>query len=788
MKYASFFSGIEGFRLALDAAGHECVFSCEIDAFCSKIQEARFGHGPQAGDIKKLRPEEIPDADLWVGGFPCQDLSIAGKRGGIKADRSGLVWRLLELAKVRRPQWFLLENVPGLLSSHRGGDLALLVRGLEELGYVGCLRVLDAQFIGVPQRRRRVFIVGHLGKECPLEVLFEPEGGRRDTAPGGAEGPDAAGAAGGGVEDPCVFTNDFKCSTPKKPNLTRSDTGSGRIHIASSIQASAGHHGHSSPRGDGTDNLVASTLTTAGPDGKRKGWAPNDEADRLVMGTLRGRTRPGSNTDQTVVVPASEVSHAVSKGSGGGLGGRDGQDDYVIQDVRGGTRDKTDQGQDIGIRDDGQCYTLDATSQHAVAFDAHNNPKDKTGTLCGGEKGDGKNEINPPLVAVPDVAGTIKQRMRGATDEVMDSLVAAPLSAGSNPNSNVAGRRREDDENIVLTLRTDQGGANQAPAKADGKSDALGTTGQQRIAIKENQGDPKMGDPSHSQNPITLAIRGRGDSHDLEYRQDGTANAVLTPNGGRAGIGVGAVAFMKTNHTKSTQHPIKVDGKTDRVDTTGQAVVAFDTTQITSKENRSNPQPGDPSHPLASSAHPPMIAASSGQGPLAFDCKAGGNTTFSVGDKPGSLRGEGHGGGHAAVAAPITASYGKQIDSSDRNGGPPNLVAPTLAAKNETANSKATREEWMNTCSEIGMAVRRLTPTECERLQGFADGHTCLCGIKPGCPDRRIPPWIDKEKVKLNGCGHSACGCKCPDSPRYKALGNAVAVPVIRWIADRLPG
>lgn len=84
------------------------------------------------------------------------------------------------------------------------------------------------------------------------------------------------------------------------------------------------------------------------------------------------------------------------------------------------------------------------------------------------------------------------------------------------------------------------------------------------------------------------------------------------------------------------------------------------------------------------------------------------------------------------------------------------------------------------------MMVRRLTPTECERLQGFPDGHTCLCGVRPDCPDRRVPPWVDLTRLSLGGCGHSACGCTCSDSRRYRALGNAVAVPCVRWIGERL--
>jgi DNA (cytosine-5)-methyltransferase 1 len=82
--------------------------------------------------------------------------------------------------------------------------------------------------------------------------------------------------------------------------------------------------------------------------------------------------------------------------------------------------------------------------------------------------------------------------------------------------------------------------------------------------------------------------------------------------------------------------------------------------------------------------------------------------------------------------------------------------------------------------------VRRFTPTEVERLQGLPDGHTCTCQVRPDCPDRRIPPWVDRGKIILKGCGHSMCGCKCGDGARYRSIGNSVAVPVLEWIGRRL--
>jgi len=171
----------------------------------------------------------------------------------------------------------------------------------------------------------------------------------------------------------------------------------------------------------------------------------------------------------------------------------------------------------------------------------------------------------------------------------------------------------------------------------------------------------------------TLAIRGRGDSHELEFRTDGTANALLTPNGGRAGIGVGAVAF--------------------------------DTTQITSPDNRANPQPGDPCHTLQRGAHAPAIA---------FDCKASGRNGFGVGEIASTQRAMGHadshtnGGGHQAVMT--------------------------------------------------SMQVRRLTPRECARLQGFQDDYLDI----------------------------TFRGKPASDSAKYKALGNSMAVNCMRWIGTRI--
>jgi hypothetical protein len=145
----------------------------------------------------------VPDRGVITAGWPCQDLSIAGRRAGLEGARSGLWWEVVRLLDETRARWFVGENVPGLLSSNNGQDMGAVVGALGDLGYGVAYRVLDAQFFGVPQRRRRVFFVGHFGVPwaAPAEVLFECESSDGDSAAGRetGQGVTAGIAAGAGV-------------------------------------------------------------------------------------------------------------------------------------------------------------------------------------------------------------------------------------------------------------------------------------------------------------------------------------------------------------------------------------------------------------------------------------------------------------------------------------------------------------------------------------------------------------------------------------------------------------
>jgi DNA (cytosine-5)-methyltransferase 1 len=176
LKVASFFAGIGGFDLGLEKAGMEVVFQCEINKFCQKVLRQHWPQVPLFDDIKALTPDDISkEAQVWAGGFPCQDLSLAnqGKRKGLQGSRSGLFYKFAELIAARKPRWVIIENVPGLLNSHQGQDFRYVLEELDELGYGVSWRVLDAKYFGTPQRRRRVYIVASLGNLRSSQVLFE---------------------------------------------------------------------------------------------------------------------------------------------------------------------------------------------------------------------------------------------------------------------------------------------------------------------------------------------------------------------------------------------------------------------------------------------------------------------------------------------------------------------------------------------------------------------------------------------------------------------------------------
>jgi DNA (cytosine-5)-methyltransferase 1 len=189
VKYLSVCSGIEAATVAWHDLGWKPVGFSEIEPFPSAVLAHHYPTVPNLGDMTRYKEWNIEHPDILVGGTPCQSFSVAGLRKGLDDPRGNLALVYCGILDHFRPQWFVWENVPGVLSSSGGRDFGSFLGALAELGYGFAYRVLDAQFFGVAQRRRRVFVVGYLGDwRPPATVLFERESLRRDTAPSREKG------------------------------------------------------------------------------------------------------------------------------------------------------------------------------------------------------------------------------------------------------------------------------------------------------------------------------------------------------------------------------------------------------------------------------------------------------------------------------------------------------------------------------------------------------------------------------------------------------------------------
>lgn len=187
MTINSFFAGIGGFDLGFEQLGFDILFQCEINDFCGQVLNHHWPSVPLVKDIRKIDSDKIPNAQIWCGGFPCQDVSVArGSHGrdGLKGANSGLFYDFMKLAIKKRPKIILLENVTGLLNSHNGQDFKIVLESLTTLGYGVSWRVLNTRYFGAPQSRPRVYICAWLGSpESATFALHEYSGSIKPDSP-----------------------------------------------------------------------------------------------------------------------------------------------------------------------------------------------------------------------------------------------------------------------------------------------------------------------------------------------------------------------------------------------------------------------------------------------------------------------------------------------------------------------------------------------------------------------------------------------------------------------------
>jgi DNA (cytosine-5)-methyltransferase 1 len=272
MNYLSVCSGIEAATVAWHPLGWNPVGFSEIESFPSQVLKHHYPTVPNLGDMTKFKEWEIEsNIDVLVGGTPCQSFSVAGLRKGLDDPRGNLMLTYLAIAKQYRPRWLVWENVPGVLSSADGRDFGSFLGGLAICGYGFAYRVLDAQYFGVAQRRKRVFVVGYLGDWRPAAaVLFERESLQGNPAPSRKKGERVA---------PCVTNG---------PPFSR--TGNERVEAEAMIVADCGVE-ISGP-------LSARDYKDAGTDGMNKISAKMIPVYQETVGALCADTHPGSYSGQ----------------------------------------------------------------------------------------------------------------------------------------------------------------------------------------------------------------------------------------------------------------------------------------------------------------------------------------------------------------------------------------------------------------------------------------------------------------------------------------------------------
>ncbi len=411
MIYGSVCSGVESASLAWEPLGWKPAFFSEIEKMPRAVLRHHWPNVPLHGDFRKITRKDIRDVgsiDLLVGGTPCQDFSVAGLRKGLAGDRGTLTIEFVRLAKRLRPQWLVWENVPGVLSADKGEAFGIFLRALGECGYGFAYRVLDAQHYGVPQRRRRVFVVGYFGDwRPPAAVLFERESLSGDSAPRQKSGEDVAGTitsrtSGGGDGPEQGYGANLGFLQVLAPTLDARSGRSGENSFATSgglvshTLRGEGHDASEDGTGRGIPLVIGPTVSskwakgTGGPSGDEcynlvtfdsKGTQVETRSDGIAptlrsMGANAGnanghgqlaiaismRGREGGAMAET----SGEVMPALRASQGGG-------DKAFALDLRNALRDPEKHDainrQGTGIGDD-IAHTLSAAQSHGVSHSA----------------------------------------------------------------------------------------------------------------------------------------------------------------------------------------------------------------------------------------------------------------------------------------------------------------------------------------------------------------------------------------------------------------------------------
>ena len=670
--YATVCSGIECMSAAVaPLGGWKPVFFSEIEPFPCSLLKHRYPTVPNLGDMTKITAERIGDEEKWritngtdvielagrlgclAGGTPCQDVSVAGKRAGMaegSGTRSSLAFHFARLCRELQPRWVVWENVSGVLTSNGGRDFAHFVRSIGECGYSLAYRTLDAQWVrvdglprAVPQRRRRVWLVGHLGDSwrTPAEVLFEPQGVRGDTPPCRIAGQGFTSETGGGAEgaDRPVPTNSNGGDV--MPALTARDL---EARMTGQADRSGGY-----------------VMQPSGFDPYEPGGVKSDSPE--VSGALVNGSSPGfhnavcfenhqtdARTQEVDVAPTMGATHNAQAANNNPL--------VVAIDMDKNKPTNADKpvrkgGAGFGVSEKGASYTLTARDQHAVAY-AIDSMGSNAMKSKNPKSGCREVECAPTLTTVD--SAPVKHQ--GGT------AVVAFLPGNSKKARSIAA-----DEEVSPTLMRTQGESGNKVAVA---AECVGV-------FDMEAGKSGARTDTSGVSPTILALHGT-DPH---------------------AVCIGFNAEPGTH----VQTPHENLGDTLAVSHKCGVAIGLDRASFNQGKNAKF------GFSVEEECAPTVV--SKGPGAVSFE--------------PGIAKREG-----------ASHRFSDEVTSTLRSDMGDNL--PAVA---------------------VDYIVRRLTPLECERLQGLPDGYTLI-------PHRGKPAE------------------ECPDTPRYKALGNGWAVNCARWICQRI--
>ena len=661
MRYGSVCSGIEAATSAWHSLGWTPQWFSEIEPFPSAVLAHHYPNVPNFGDMTNFKNWTLDDStaiDVLVGGTPCQSFSVAGLRKGLDDPRGNLMLTYLAIARKYRPKWLVWENVPGVLSSSGGEDFASLLRGMGECGYGFAYRILDAQYFGVAQRRRRVFVVGCLGDwRAAAAVLFERHSLSGHPAPS-------------------------RKARKSPPGFFESSLAQYRqADVGGTLKASGGVLSGGSETFIKTQWPAELAPTLNAKYGEKMGLE-NQHIDggagmftlQSVAQCLTAKGAGGQNFDPNTsnLLPIALAENTIGR-----------------QPENGGNGD--------GFTVGGPMYTLNATGVHGIAqpvYELHSQDsrvtelKDVCNTVSAAYGAGGGNiPVTVQPIVLMDQGGSVMNVLEDGTVGTLrrethghEPVILQPIAFAQNTRDEV--RLINGDGQIVGALAASPGMKQTSYVAVAYAFDSLSSnsmkssnpvSGVNQVDVSKTLDTSRGLDPSCNQGGIGVVQS--VSACDVADTLTVGANQMTGFIGDVVAQRVNTMAFPWQSTLDQIGKPSDISGTLIKNQTMAVGYEIIDT----------NIQP--------------MAFTSKGNG----DCfESAIHPTLSTG------------GGQAGQGYP------------------------------------AVRQ---------GMAVRRLTPIECERLQGFPDNHTNI-------------PWRKKPES--------------PDGPRYKALGNSMAVPVMQWIGKRI--